>query len=129
MRRTKNHTRNQTKPTPRFHHSTESWQCRLYAIRLDPSVLQDPAFLAMNPGYVPGYPLCYVGMTSLTPEERFRQHSGGKINASRIAHQYGRELSMNLVPNRKPTRRTWVLKHERNLARELRAKGYGVWQA
>lgn len=130
MNRNKKHTtRNQTKPAPRFHHSVESWFCRLYAILLDPSVLQDPAFLAKNPGYLPGSPLLYLGMTSLTPEERFSQHRGGKVNASRIAHQYGCELSMDIVPDRKPTRRTWVLKQERNFARELRAKGYGVWQA
>jgi hypothetical protein len=55
----------------------ESPSCVLYAIELKPEVLLDPAFVAKNPGWISGMPLLYIGMTSLTPEERFRQHKDG----------------------------------------------------
>jgi hypothetical protein len=108
--------------------SSESWSCIVYAIELDPSVIEDPAFKAKNPQWVPGMPNIYVGMTSLSGDERFAQHIRGIKNVSRIAHRYGRRLRMDLVPNRKPTRRTWALKLEERLATDLRARGFGAWQ-
>lgn len=91
--------------------------------------MKDPAFAAKNPQWVPGMLLFYVGMTSLSSvEERFAQHLRGTKNVSRIAHQYGRRLRMDLVPIRKPTRRTWALKLEERLAKDLRARGYGAWK-
>ena len=69
----------------------------------------------------------YVGMTSLSCEERSTQHFLGTKNFSRIAHQYGRRLRMDVVPTRKPTRRRWALKMEARLAKELRARGFGAW--
>jgi len=111
-------------PTP------EAWTCILYAIELDPKVLLDPAFIAANPGYIVGMPLLYIGMTSLSsPEERFRQHMLGTKNVSRIAHAFGRKLRQDMVPKRKPTRRSWAMRHEKTLAWQLRARGYGIWQA
>jgi predicted GIY-YIG superfamily endonuclease len=101
----------------------------VYAIELDPSVMEDPAFRAKNPQWVPGMPLVYVGMTSLSSaEERFAQHLGGTKNVSRIAHRYGRRLRMDLVPYRKPTRRTRAMKMEQRLAKALRSRGFGAWQ-
>lgn len=108
--------------------SCESWSCIVYAIELDPSVMEDPAFRAKNPQWVPGTPLIYVGMTSLSAWERSEQHLRGTKNVSRIAHQYGRRLRMDLVPCRKPTRRTWALKLEARLTKDLRARGYGAWK-
>lgn len=89
----------------------------------------DPAFIAKNPQYVPGSPAYYVGMTSLSPEERFLEHKHGIKNVSRIAHEFGRCLRMDLVPDRKPTRRKWAMNFEKRVARDLRAKGFGAWQA
>ena len=108
--------------------SSESFNCILYAIELDPSAMEDPAFRAKNPDWIPGMPLVYVGMTSLSAEERCEQHLRGTTNVSRIAHQYGRRLRMDLVPIRKPTRRTWAMKLEARLARDLRARGFGAWK-
>ena len=42
--------------------------------------------------------------------------------------RYGRRLRMDLVPNRKPTRRTWAMKLEERLAKDLRARGFGAWK-
>lgn len=107
---------------------SESWSCIVYLIELDPSVMEDPEFRAKNPQWVPGMPLFYVGMTSLSAWARSEQHFRGTKNVSRIAHQYGRRLRMDLVPTRKPTRRTWALKLEARLAKDLRTRGFGAWQ-
>lgn len=108
--------------------SFESSNCIVYAIELDPSVMDDPAFRAKNPKWIPTMPCFYIGMTSLAPEERYEQHLLGTKNVSRIAHHYGRRLRMDVVPNRKPTRRTWAMKMEARLAKELRARGFGAWK-
>lgn len=111
-------------------HSEPAIRRLLYVIELDPNVALDSAFKSANPNHVSGMPSFYVGSTSLTPQERFDQHTSGRKNASRIAYRYGRKLRMDLVPsqgNKLP--RAWALKAEARLARELRAQGYGVWQA
>lgn len=107
----------------------ESAFCVLYAIELRPEAMRDPAFAAINPHWIPGMPLLYVGMTSLNPEERFHQHKTGLKNASRIAHQFGMKLRMDLVPDNKPVRRTIAMQQEKRLARLRRSEGYAVWQA
>lgn len=116
------------------HHSSvlrpfESPSCVLYAIELKSEVLLDPAFAAKNPGWIHGMPLIYIGMTSLTPSERFRQHKDGSKNVSRIPHQFGVKLRMDLVPASKPVRRTIALQREKHLAKLRRSQGYAVWQA
>ncbi len=108
--------------------SIESSNCIVYAIELDPSVLQDTAFSAKNPQWKSGRPCFYIGMTSLSAEERCEQHLLGTKNVSRIAHEYGQRLRMDLVPNRKPTHRTWALKLEARLAKDFQARGYGAWK-
>jgi len=57
--------------TRRLKPSSEALACRVYVIELDESVLQDPAFVRANPRYRAGQPCLYVGMTSLSPEERY----------------------------------------------------------
>lgn len=114
----------QTHARPSF----ESSNCIVYAIELDPSVMEDPGFLAKNPQRKPNTSCFYIGMTSLSAEERCEQHLRGTKNVSRIAHQYGLSLRMDLVPNRKPTRRSWAMKLEARLARDLRARGFGAWK-
>jgi predicted GIY-YIG superfamily endonuclease len=106
----------------------EASSCRIYVIELDPTVASDPVFARANPHRQPRQPCVYVGMTSLDVEERFHQHRTGVKNASRIAG-FGQRLRMDLVPFAKPTRRTWAMAREKRLARELRSKGFGVWQA
>lgn len=101
----------------------------IYPIELDPAVLGVPAFAAANPNYRPGMPLFYVGSTSLRPEVRFYQHITGSKNPSEIAHEFGKVLRMDLCPNQKRLPRDKAIKKEVGFARELRAKGCGVWQA
>jgi hypothetical protein len=103
----------------------------IYLIELDPRVALDPVFLKANPHFVPGLLACYYcGSTSQRPEERYIEHVSGGRNASLIAQRYGRSLRMDLVPDAgKRMPRDRALKAEARLARELRAQGFGVWQA
>ena len=105
----------------------ESPNCFNYVIQLKESVTLDPAFMRKNPGYVPGRPCFYVGMTSEDIEERCLQHFNGTKNVSRIAHEYGLRLRMDLVTHRKPVRRTWALEREARIAKQLRSQGFGAW--
>lgn len=105
----------------------ESSSCVVYAVGLDPAAMLDEKFAAKNPNWIPGMPLYYIGMTSLPPEERFAQHLHGTKNVSRIAHQFGRKLNMEVVPDRKACRRTIAMKKEARLVRDLRARGCGAW--
>ena len=99
-------------------------------IELRDEVALDLRFRSANPNYTPGMLCFYVGSTSLTPEERFEQHISGRKNSSRIARRYGLKLRMDLVPYSETTfPRALALKEEAGLARELRTKGFGAWQA
>jgi len=108
--------------------SNELCNCQVYVIELDVSVTSEPSFMARNPKYRQGSPCYYVGMTSLIPEDRYLEHVQGTKNVSHICHQYGRNLRMDLVPSRKPTRRTWAMMMEERLAKDLRARGFGAWK-
>ena len=55
----------------------------IYVIELDKKVLEKKKFKDANPDYIEGSPCVYVGMTSKSPEERFKQHKEGH-KASRI---------------------------------------------
>lgn len=117
-----------TSPRPAYKHLPRG----IYLVELDPSVTQDPAFQKANPHLIPGLPSAnfYCGSSSQRPRQRYIEHVTGGKNASRIAHRYGLRLRMDLVPDagkRMPRER--ALKAEVRLARELRAKGFGVWQA
>ena len=118
-----------TPPATQTGSSNESWNCVVYAIELDPSVAMEPAFAAKNPNRSPGKACFYIGMTSLSPEDRFAQHLSGSKNVSRIAHEYGQKLRMDVVENNKPTRRTRALVRENRIANQLRSQGFGAWKA
>ena len=120
--------RTYTLPTTGAGSSNESSRCVVYAIELDPSVAMEPAFAAKNPRRLPGKACFYVGMTMLRPEDRFAQHVSGSKNVSRIAHEYGQKLRMDVVGNNKPTRRTWALEREDRVANRLRSQGFGAWK-
>jgi hypothetical protein len=53
-----------------YHHS-------VYVVLLACDVLREPRFRRANPDYRPGKPCVYVGMTGLTPDERFDKHKAG----------------------------------------------------
>lgn len=99
----------------------------VYVIELDKAVLQHKKFTAANPEYNPVRSCLYVGMTGLTPDERFRQHQSGK-KSNGYVHKHGKYLRRRLFEKYNPMAYEDACKMERELARKLRKKGYAVWQ-
>lgn len=99
----------------------------LYVIRLDDAVLDKKKFMDRNPHYRRGKPCYYVGASVYPPAERFRKHKAGE-RSSRWVRIYGlyvvkgkcRRIDVEDTSQRDAA--------ERAYARELRDKGYGVWQ-
>ncbi len=99
----------------------------VYAIRLDPSVLDDRRFREANPQYVEGRDCLYVGMTGRTPDERFERHKRG-YKACRYARDFGVELLPAEQVCIKPRTYLEAQRMERRKARQFRNKGCAVWQ-
>lgn len=98
----------------------------VYVIELDDSVLDEPKFAAANPDYDPSLPCVYVGQTGLTAEQRFENHRSGH-KSSRYVRKYYVRLLPHLYEHLSAM--TWEDSKamERQLAEELREKGYAVW--
>lgn len=105
----------------------------VYVIRLDDEVLQKKKFREANPNYKEGKPCYYVGYSSKPPNERAEEHRTAKRNKrgrlySQIAHNFfvGLRPSKYKRYNPLPTQEK-AKARERQLAEDLRSKGYGVW--
>ncbi len=99
----------------------------VYIVQLDSKVLERKKFAERNPRYRQGKPCVYVGMTGLTPEQRFRNHKRD-YKANRYVRDFGLHLRPDLYPDGSPFNYDEAQRMERHVARELRALGYGVWQ-
>lgn len=71
----------------------------------------------------PGY---YVGMTGLTPEERFANHKAG-IKAARVVRRFGERLVPRLYQHLNPMTFDRARAMEGWLADSLRKRGYQVF--
>jgi len=100
----------------------------VYVIELSGDVWYEKKFRDANPGYVPGKPLVYVGMTGLNPDVRFDKHKAG-IQSNRYAQQFGLRLLPDLYACYNPMPYQGARAMEVELAIGLREAGYGVWQA
>ena len=100
----------------------------VYVIELDKAVLNEARFRKSNPDYDAAKPCVYVGMTGLTPDERFDKHKAG-IKSNRFAHRYGMHLLPDLYEFLNPMPYEGAQEMEVELAVGLREDGYGVWQA
>ena len=105
----------------RHHHS-------VYVVELALDVLDEPRFRRANPDYNYGKPCVYVGMTGLSPDQRFDKHMAG-IQANRFVTRYGRRLLPQLYSVYNPMPYGAACDMEVELAIGLREAGYGVWQA
>jgi predicted GIY-YIG superfamily endonuclease len=108
----------------------------VYVIELSKRVFTENArFRAANPQFNGVLECLYVGMTSKTPAERFRQHKTGFVNkkghdlSASIVHKYGSYLRPSLYEhlNIASMTRQAALALEKKLALDLRRKGYAVW--
>jgi hypothetical protein len=71
----------------------------------------------------PGY---YVGMTGLTPEQRFENHRNG-IKAARVVRKFGERLVPKLYAHLNPMPYARAKDMEVFLAESLRKRGYRVY--
>lgn len=99
----------------------------IYVIELDPTVLEKKKFREANPQYIEGKPCVYVGMTGLTPQERFKNHKDG-YKANKFARKYGLRLKPRQYESHNPMTAEEAKKMEVEKARRLRKKGWAVWQ-
>jgi predicted GIY-YIG superfamily endonuclease len=68
----------------------------------------------------------YVGMTGLTPEERFENHRNG-IKAARVVRKFGERLVPKLYAHLNPMPYAKAKAMEVFLAESLRKRGYRVY--
>ena len=108
---------------------------RVYVIELSKRVFtENVKFRNANPQFNGVLQCLYVGMTSKTPGERFKQHKSGHRNkkghklSSNIVQKYGMYLRPSLYNHIDPLPTRWeALKMEEKLALELRRQRYAVW--
>jgi hypothetical protein len=109
---------------------------KVYVVELSKKVFtENTKFRLANPQFNGVLQCLYVGMTSKTPAERFKQHKTGYVNrkghklSANIVEKYGTYLRPSLYEhlNVKPMTRTEALAMEEKLAWDLRREGYAVW--
>ena len=109
---------------------------QVYVIELSKRVFtENRKFREANPQFNGVLECLYVGMTSKTPAERFRQHKTGYRNkkgykiSAYIVQKYGAYLRPSLYDhiNLKSMTRAEALLQEEKLAWDLRRQGYAVW--
>lgn len=110
-------------------------QYYVYVIELSKKVFTESAkFRHANPQFNGMLECLYVGMTSKSPKDRFKQHKTGYRNkkghnlSSTIVYKYGMYLRPSLYNHLNPiSTRTEALKAEEKLAWDLRKQKYAVW--
>ena len=109
---------------------------QVYVIELSKRVFtENTIFRAANPQFNGVLQCLYVGMTSKTPAERFRQHKTGYVNkkghklSANIVQKYGAYLRPSLYDhiNLRAMTRQEALTMEEKLAWDLRRQSYAVW--
>ena len=109
---------------------------QVYVVELSKKVFtENSRFRAANPQFNGVLECLYVGMTSKSPAERFKQHKTGYVSrkghniSSSIVYKYGSYLRPILYNhlNQKQMNRQEALKMEERLALDLRRQGYAVW--
>jgi predicted GIY-YIG superfamily endonuclease len=68
----------------------------------------------------------YVGMTGLTPQERFANHKRG-YKAAGVVKRFGQRLVPQLYQHLNPMTYGEAAKMEKQLAAELRSRGFQIF--
>jgi hypothetical protein len=97
----------------------------VYVVLLDMAVGRIRSVRAANPNRDPKKPCVYVGMTGLTPEERFANHKAG-IKSASVVTRYGVRLLPELYAHLNPMPYEAAAQMEVDLAEDLRQAGYVV---
>jgi len=115
-RRTLQHLRPESQPEQ--HHN-------VHVVLLDPAIGKIRKAQAAQRKSDTRKPCVYVGMTGLTPEERFENHKGG-VKAAWIVKRYGIRLLPELYAHLNPMPFEAALQMEMDVAEDLRRAGYTV---
>ena len=106
----------------------------VYVVELSKKVWTDRAkFRNANPQYRGVKECLYVGMTSQSPQVRFKKHKTGYRNkkgykiSSSYVEKYGLYLRPSLYNDYNPLTKNDATLMEQKLAESLRKKGYAVW--
>jgi hypothetical protein len=99
----------------------------VYVVELSKDILHEAKFVKANPCYDRRKPCVYIGMTGLTPDERFNKHKAG-IKSNRFVRRYGLRLLPELYECFNPMPYEGARDMEVELAIGLRDEGYAVWQ-
>lgn len=94
-------------------------------VLLDACVADMRKVLAENPGRDPGKPCVYVGMSGLSPQERFENHKAGR-KAAWVVKRFGIRLLPELYEYLNPMPFEAAVRMETDLAEDLRRAGYTV---
>ena len=97
----------------------------VYVVLLEAAVARHRNVKAVNPGRKPELPCVYVGMTGLTPEERFANHKDG-VKSAWVVKRYGVRLLPELFAHLNPMPFEAAAQMEIDLAEDLRRAGYTV---
>jgi len=97
----------------------------VYVVLLAPAVAKSRKVRLLNPKRDPKKPCVYVGLTGLTPEERFANHQQG-IKSSLFVKRYGVRLLPELYAHLNPMPYEAAAQMERDLTEDLRREGYTV---
>jgi hypothetical protein len=97
----------------------------VYVVLLDQATGKIRKVRLANPDRNPKKPSVYVGMTGLTPEERFANHKQG-IKSSSLVKRYGVRLLPELYAHLNPMPYQAAAQMERDLTEDLRGAGYTV---
>jgi hypothetical protein len=97
----------------------------VYVVLLDPAVGKFRKVQRANPDRDPKKPCVYVGMTGLTPPERFANHKRGLKSAS-LVKSYGIRLLPELYAHLNPMPYAAAAQMEKDLTEDLRRAGYTV---
>ena len=101
-----------------FHHN-------VYVVLLDKAVWNERRVRAANPNRNPSKRCLYIGMTGISPEERFQKHKAG-YKASYFVKKYGVRLLPEMYEHLNPMPFDAACQMEKELAEELRAEGNTV---
>lgn len=97
----------------------------VYVVLLDSAVGKLRKVKALNPARKAELPCVYVGMTGLSPDERFSNHKAG-VKAAWVVRRYGVRLLPELFAHLNPMPFEAAAQMEVDLAEDLRRAGYTV---
>ena len=97
----------------------------VYVVLLDSVVRKLRKVRAANPARLLERPCVYVGMTGLTPEERFTNHKEG-VKDAWVVKRFGIRLLPELYAHLNPMPFDAAVQMEIDLAEDLRRLGYTV---